>query len=219
MLLDLARTRSHPGERSACPCCYGLLIAKCGSINIWHWAHESLTDCDHWSEGISEWHLAWQLLVKESCREVVIGEHRADIRLRTGQIIELQHSSISADEVEERELFYERMIWIFDADEFKHNLMLREKISKYGKLYYTFHWKRPRKSILACQIFPLYFDLGIQGVLQVKKFMGHEGTGAWGGYTSWGGWGYLLKKDFYLYNHLFGLDYEPSGSALLQPAP
>ena len=218
MLLDLARTRSHPGERSACPCCYGLLIAKCGSINIWHWAHESLIDCDHWSEGLSPWHLAWQSKVKESCREIVIGEHRADIQLRTGRVIELQHSSISSEDIQEREAFYDSMTWIFDALDFQDNLTLKEKISRTsGNRYVTFRWKRPRKSILSCTCFPLYFDLGTW-VLQVQAFRAYENEGKWGTYTTWTGWGYERPKDFYLYNHLFGLDYEPSESALLQPA-
>ena len=66
------------------------VLAKCGRINRWHWAHRSKIDCDAWAEGMSEWHLGWQDLVEERCQEVVIrGEHRADIQLSSGLVMGL----------------------------------------------------------------------------------------------------------------------------------
>ncbi len=46
-----------------------------------------------------------------------MGLHRADIRNPEGTVIELQHSSISTDDVALREEFYGEMVWIFDATE------------------------------------------------------------------------------------------------------
>ena len=218
MLLDFARQKATPVfRRSACPCCRMELIAKCGSLKRWHWAHVSKIDCDYWSEGLSAWHLAWQDRVKESCQEVVIrGEHRADICLSTGQVIELQHSPISPEDIEERERFYGNMLWIFDAEPFKHNLFLREKLSKHNNLYYTFRWKRPRHSILSCQKFPIYFDMGMleefadtPQILEVKKFNSSEYDGNWGSHTVWYGWGYLLERNEHFYRYLFANDYQP----------
>jgi hypothetical protein len=65
---------------------------------------------------MTEWHLGWQLAVPPERREVVMGRHRADIVTASGGVVEVQHSSISPDAIEEREAFYgERMAWIFDA--------------------------------------------------------------------------------------------------------
>lgn len=208
MQYDLARQTPYPGEFSACPCCYRPLLAKCGAINRWHWAHESLEDCDNWYEPMSDWHLEWQARVKESCREIVIGEHRADIQLPSGRVVEIQHSPISVEEVEEREAFYGNMTWIFDAQDYANNFLLKEKVSKTsGNPYVTFRWKRPRKSILACSCFPLYFDLG-DTVLEVKEpWKEYQNEGDWGVYSSYYGWGYNHLKNLRLYIRLFGFDY------------
>ncbi len=103
-----------PKGRGSYPCCGRLLIAKCGQINAHHWAHESHGDCDSWSEPIGPWHLWWQGLVRSEFVEVVKGPHRADI-FNGRTVIELQHSSISAEEIAAREAFYGDMIWLFDA--------------------------------------------------------------------------------------------------------
>ena len=219
MQLDAARQHATKTfRRSACPVCHMEVIAKCGSLKRWHWAHVSRIDCDHWSEGLSAWHLAWQDRVKESCQEVVIrGEHRADICLSTGQVIELQHSPISPEEIAEREQFYGNMLWIFDAQPFVHNLLFKEKVNKYDEVYYTFRWKHPRQSIISCQKLPIYFDVGIvegfatmPSLFKLRKFYSYENEGDWGPYTTWYGSGEFLEKNDSLYRYLFGNDYQPS---------
>jgi len=92
-----------------------LLIAECGQINTHHWAQESRDDCDAWSESICPWHLWWQGLVRPKFVEVVRGAHRADIVGNGWVVIELQHYSISAEDVPAREAFYCDMVWLFDA--------------------------------------------------------------------------------------------------------
>lgn len=205
MLFDNSRQKATPGSKSICPCCRTGLIAKCGDTNVWHWAHESLIDCDPWYEGMSEWHLSWQGLVEEKCREVVIGEHRADIKLSDGKVVEIQHSPITPEEVEERESFYGDMIWIVDAKDFQKNLRMTKKISQRGFPYYSFKWKRARKGIVSCQK-PVYFDFG-ENVFQVNGFKSYTNEGNWGEYTSHYGWGYYHEKDMTLYWKLFGEDY------------
>jgi competence CoiA-like predicted nuclease len=34
------KVRATPGARASCPFCARFMIAKCGEINVWHWAHE-----------------------------------------------------------------------------------------------------------------------------------------------------------------------------------
>lgn len=209
MLFDKNRQQPTPAARSTCPSCDTPLIAKCGEINMWHWAHESLIECDPWYEGISLWHINWQNQVKESCREVVVGKHRADIKLSNGKVFEIQRSIISVGDIAARESHYQDMAWIFDASAFQHNLHIKEKVSKYGNTYWSGRWKRPRRSILTCKIFPIYFDLGNE-IFRINGFNKYHGSsGEWGGYTSYYAWGKMYVKDQFFYKLLFGEDYFP----------
>jgi ribosomal protein L37AE/L43A len=109
----------EPRGRADCPLCKTAVIAKCGRIVIWHWAHETGSDCDPWAETPGPWHRGWQESVPAGQREVVIGEHRADI-MTNGYVIELQHSPISPEEIQARERYYKQhtngLIWIFNAE-------------------------------------------------------------------------------------------------------
>lgn len=117
--------RAEPGGRATCPGCAAAVIAKCGSILIWHWSHEAdRGECDPWFEGETDWHLAWkQAALDAGCRvEVTMRDqrawHRADIVRPDGVVIELQHSTIGQEEVLEREAFYRRhggLLWLWDA--------------------------------------------------------------------------------------------------------
>lgn len=104
-----------PKGGGTCPCCGGLLIARCGAIKAHHWAHESKNDCDSWSETIGAWHLWWQDLVRPASVEVAQGPHRADIVGNGGVVIELQSSPIIAEDIAAREGHYGNMVWLFDA--------------------------------------------------------------------------------------------------------
>lgn len=108
--------RATPGETATCPTCKAPLRAKCGRAKkqLWHWAHLT-KECDPWHEGEGQWHLAWKNRAPKDCIEVVIPPHRADIRTRDGLVIELQASAIDAVEIDERETFYDRMIWLLDG--------------------------------------------------------------------------------------------------------
>jgi hypothetical protein len=115
------------GAKAFCPSCGGVLRPKCGSIVVHHWAHIG-ADCDPWSEPESKWHKEWKEYFPAHCREVTMGknnEHRADVRLDNGLVIELQHSSIRPDTIAERERFYGLMIWIFDARRFVENFEIK----------------------------------------------------------------------------------------------
>lgn len=118
---------ARKGAIASCPGCGNPVQPKCGSIVTHHWAHISGGDCDIWAESESDWHKAWKERFPMHCREIVMGEnneHRADVRLDNGLVIELQHSSISADMIAERERFYGSMVWLFDAHEFAKNVYI-----------------------------------------------------------------------------------------------
>jgi hypothetical protein len=151
------RIYATPQARAACPSCGGQLIAKCGEININHWAHVSGHDCDLWAENEGPWHLSWKEYAPKDCCEIIIVKdgktHRADIMI-DGLVIELQHSSISPALIREREQFYGDMVWLFDASKFERRFWIRDKGD-----YYTFKWSHLRKSLLSVTK-PIFFDLG-----------------------------------------------------------
>lgn len=158
------KIRAAPGLRGGCQCCGSSLQAKCGRINIWHWAHLA-GDCDPWHEPESAWHLKWKECAPDDWCEVAMGPHRADIRRDDGLVIELQHSLISAEEIEEREKFYDKMVWLFDATKWF-----------CGVPVYTFddgvEWMVNRsRPTLAHVTKPLYLDLGIN-IIEVGRFGG-----------------------------------------------
>jgi len=191
---DGLRVEPWPGDTAVCPVCRGPVLAKCGGVVTWHWAHESGNDCDGWSEGISEWHLDWQNAVPEDRREVVMGRHRADAVTAGGWVIEFQHSSIGADDIGARERFYGKMAWLFDARDAVDGdrLLLRWKEGwTRGKppgaeAGCTFRWKWPRKSIMVCRC-PVMLDVGGDMVLSIHQLYFTDPPHS--------GWGWLIPKD------------------------
>lgn len=171
------RVEPSPGMRGTCPTCRGAVQAKCGEILVWHWSHTADAECDPWAEHDSDWHRGWQMLAPPERREVVIGEHRADIMTSSGWVVELQHSSISPEEIATRERFYgPQMMWLFDVTEAHYNgrFALRRREG-----YYSFRWKHPRKSIDWCRRRVL-LDLGVSGVLSLRKINTEAPCGGWG---------------------------------------
>jgi competence protein CoiA len=197
------RVTATPRARASCPACSGEVLAKCGKIVSWHWAHVG-ADCDPWSEPMTQWHLDWQAEAPPERREVIMGPHRADLVTPDGRVIELQHSSISVDDIQAREAHYGPMAWIFDARESykervvmgsdglpssKRRLSLRDKGD-----YVTFTWSYPRKTIAACGK-SLFLDLDNKTLLAVGKI--HPGT-------RFNGWGRLVKRENVVANLING---------------
>lgn len=155
-------------QRAICPSCREEVISKCGSIKVWHWSHKADNDCDSWGEGETEWHINWKNEFPKEWQEVVIGKHRADIKLPSGKVIELQNSSISAEDIQERELFYGNMGWLFNGKTFAKNINLKfhkrsymtkdVEIKNHPEGYVTFRWKHPIKSLWNVKK-PLYIEL------------------------------------------------------------
>lgn len=187
---DGKRTRPlETGQRATCPQCNSEVLSKCGQINIWHWAHIGLVSCDPWSEHESEWHLNWKKEVPEDWIEITIGCHRADIRTPSGLVVELQHSSICVDDIEEREEFYGKMVWIFDvadaAFEDEDNDPRLDLRQKDATNYRSFRWKHAKKHIGFAQR-PVFLDLGNGYMFLLKKMYTKAPVG---------GWGFLYRKE------------------------
>lgn len=117
-----------------CPCCNSETIAKCGNSKLHHWAHKVLNNCDKWWESETQWHRDWKNFFPKEWQEVIHFDnitnekHIADIKTNNGLVIELQNSPMNYEELNSRELFYDNMIWIVNAKEFKKNLFILDKL-------------------------------------------------------------------------------------------
>jgi hypothetical protein len=156
-------------ERTTCRDCGGQLSAVMPVENVPHWRHTS-GDCDPWSEPEGDWHLAWKEFFDLSCREVALrdaetGElHRADVLTGRGTpaatVLELQHSSISEEERNAREAFYQRehrMFWLvhihgettFLAHRFGMSLDFKSRVVDLdGKRFAIMRWVGPSKQFI-----------------------------------------------------------------------
>ncbi|NCN85412.1 MAG: hypothetical protein GW808_02035 [Sphingomonadales bacterium] len=121
-LIDGQRVEPQPKLKALCPNCGQDLIAKCGRVKVWHWAHKGRKHCDQWWENETDWHRDWKNQFPVDWQERVhfdsaTGEkHIADVKTPHGLVIEIQHSTIDTTEVQCREEFYKNMIWIIDGN-------------------------------------------------------------------------------------------------------
>lgn len=170
--VDGATVEATPRSVGTCPGCGAEVRAKCGRINVWHWAHVS-ADCDPWSEPESQWHRDWKACAPVAQREVVMErdgvKHRADVVVR-GKVLELQSSSISVDDIEARERFYGDMAWLFRVHwqgRLKHvpwptawmadaRSYLNGRVHRIGPL--GFLWKHPAPTLLSVTK-PMFWDV------------------------------------------------------------
>ncbi len=120
------RVEPQPGLLAICPLCESELVAKCGDINVHHWAHKRQHSCDHWWEIETEWHRKWKNRFPKDWQEVIkldefTGEkHIADIfNAQLDLVIEFQNSPIDIREIQSREGFFKRMIWVVNAEKFQ----------------------------------------------------------------------------------------------------
>ncbi|WP_428249827.1 competence protein CoiA [Ferrovibrio sp.] len=120
-LVNGNRIPPAPKHKGICACCAGELIAKCGRVKLWHWAHKRKFSCDPWWENETEWHRRWKNQFPAEWQEVVhfdvrAGErHIADVKCSSGLVVEFQNSPMSYEELRTREQFYGDMIWIVNG--------------------------------------------------------------------------------------------------------
>lgn len=119
-VLDGERLEAAPGLIGSCQGCGQEMIAKCGKIKVWHWAHKVRHICDVWWENETEWHREWKNVFPNDWQEILHkdanGErHIADIRTKQGWVIEFQHSKIELIERQSRDQFYKKLAWVVDG--------------------------------------------------------------------------------------------------------
>lgn len=114
------RREAQPSLTAKCPVCENAMIAKCGELRVWHWAHKGMRKCDHWWEPETPWHREWKDHFPKAWQEIIqISEggekHIADVKTERGVVLEFQHSPLKCTERQSREAFYKHMVWIVDA--------------------------------------------------------------------------------------------------------
>ena len=120
-LIDGKRAEPKPNLIGTCQICEADMIARCGKIKVWHWAHKGKRICDSYWENETVWHRDWKNRFPDSWQETVLkdtdtGEkHIADVRTEDGFVLEFQYSHINAEEQEARESFYRRMVWVLNG--------------------------------------------------------------------------------------------------------
>ena len=140
-----------------CPHCGKLVRARCGEINVEHWAHIE-DECPYITEIDTEWHVAWKNKFKK--KEYII-EKRFDNFIadaydpKTNIIVEFQHSSITPQEIVDKCNYYrsinKNIKWIFDyTDKYKRQHIILTEIVKNDNsgFYYKFKINWQKKSYI-----------------------------------------------------------------------
>lgn len=167
------RKKASPKDIGFCPICGGEVISKCGNIKIWHWAHKTGIECDNFKEPETKWHIDWKSYFKKEEQEVVIEKteffedgcsypkkHRADVKTKEGLVIEFQNSPISPEKIQEREDFYENMIWILNGKTLGKNVTFFKRRFKWA--WQPKSWDYAYKDI--------YLDYGLNFIWKINLF-------------------------------------------------
>lgn len=153
-LINNERQIASPNVIGTCPFCGSQVRSKCGEINIWHFAHVKLCQCDYWKEHESEWHIKWKSWfdIKNVEYSLTKGNdrHIADVYLGNYTILELQNSPLSPSDRRKREMFWgPGLSWIVKSNYERFKLMSFE-YSPLPEDHLDYYTRRYRKSFELC---------------------------------------------------------------------
>ncbi|PBQ33399.1 hypothetical protein CNR22_16975 [Sphingobacteriaceae bacterium] len=181
MQFALYNSRKHsaePGLKGSCLHCSNEVIAKCGTKNIWHWAHVKSDACDAWTEPETAWHRDWKNKFGVDFSEIRIQKdncyHIADVFTKNEIVFEFQNSPISSEIIKAREEFYgDKMIWVVNGIPFK------ETFHTYDELFLR-EWRFTILDEFAATLYPQIKNCLIIEDWQVKtdvikKFLSERG--------------------------------------------
>ncbi len=172
-LVNGQRQEAQPNLSGKCPVCDQPMVARCGEVNIWHWAHKGRRVCDLWWENETEWHRTWKGHFPESWQEVVhhadSGErHIADVKTDQGRVIEFQHSYLNPEERRSRDAFYPKLVWVVngtrrkrDAEQFRNALNRGTSIGLNGPIRMPFADECAILREWASSNCPVFIDFGL----------------------------------------------------------
>ena len=149
--------KADSGMIGECPHCGKPVRARCGKINVEHWAHID-SECPYITERDTKWHVAWKNKFEKKGYETEkrFGNFVADaFDSKTNTVIEFQHSQITAQEIRDRCNYYKsiniNIKWIFDyTNKYMNNdVKINKKLSSYNNdFYYTFEMKWQKKNYI-----------------------------------------------------------------------
>ena len=177
---------------------------KMGFRNAHHFAHKCKTQCDSWTEPMTAWHKGWQDLFEPDNVEVIMTcnsvKHIADVEFQSN-ILEIQHSKISATELMQRESFYttnsKSLTWIVDGRSEKDCFVLGTTYDGYAAIWGAYApgeaarcswWWHTKSDVLIDTGEGLFNSLlqrqadwlGATDHTHVVKLVGRWSDGAWG---------------------------------------
>lgn len=191
--VDGTLARAKHGLTATCPECKGKLYPRLPDHTVPHWAHNPLPDgqtrdCSRDAGEMSEWHRAWQDTRADlECIEVAgdtvdANGHQifADVKNAAGTVIEFQRSRIGDDEIQRREKYWRKGIWVVDglpSEDGEERVRLERLPDDTQDDYWRFRWPRMPRLIYAAT-WPVWIDVGERGMLQ-KKFAENGRGGGW----------------------------------------
>ena len=69
-LVDGQRREPESGLVGECTGCGSPVLARCGDVRVWHWAHKGRRRGHPWWENETEWHRRWKGHFPEDWQEV-----------------------------------------------------------------------------------------------------------------------------------------------------
>lgn len=180
-LLDSHRVLAEPRASGAtCPHCLTPVIARCGTLRAWHWAHAEGT-CDSWLAPDSEWTNEWKSHFPPEWCEAPRGSHLADIALPDRALV-LAQLSLTESQIAEREADFTPMAWVVQAQS------TDVELHPDPEGFVRFTWHKPRNNWL-CATQPVVLDHNTT-ILLIKKMRPAR--------VGIRGWGYHYSRDLFI---------------------
>jgi len=171
-LVDGKKLEATHSATGICVGCGSDLIAKCGEVRIWHWAHKGSRHCDQWWENETEWHRGWKGHFPIEWQEIIhqadVGErHIADVKTGQGWVLEFQYSYLNPEERRARDAFYPKLVWVVNGERRTRDKLQFHKAWEEGRLIGSVPWMRSVFSS-ECRLLqewakcsaPVFFDFG-----------------------------------------------------------
>lgn len=150
-----------------CPYCKEKMepcFSQLGYEDYWRHIKDNSKNClSYLYKNEGQWHskikLMWGVEFTEVYVEKAGKKMIADVMLNNGLIIEVQNSSIDAENIRLRERHYEKMVWLFNAKDAYYN----DRITLADNY---FCWENPRKSIVVCTA-PVFLYLSDNYIIKI----------------------------------------------------
>lgn len=130
---------------------------------------------DAWALPNATWNLRWKLEFPEPLVEISIqgdhAKHVADVRTNKGTVLKFQARNLNEQQLREREVFFEQMVWIFRADKWDIELMFNptryrttegrdRQLPKSDSFKWVKFQSRHSKSVFRACKMPVFLDFG-----------------------------------------------------------